>query len=98
MDAANDIVLSVMSAKMIIKARLGRLVIPEPADLFVTERLRSQHLSTLAIELTHVLRSPSLPDIHHDPFDRLLVQSIEERLPILTANEAIARYDVDVVW
>jgi PIN domain nuclease of toxin-antitoxin system len=40
-----------------------------------------------------------LPAIHRDPFHRLLVAQAQlERLPILTSDPNIARYDVEVIW
>jgi PIN domain nuclease of toxin-antitoxin system len=39
-----------------------------------------------------------LPDHHRDPFDRLLVaQAQVEGVPIMTADPAIAKYDVKVI-
>lgn len=37
--------------------------------------------------------------IHGDPFDRMLVAQAQiEGLPILTADPAILRYDVETIW
>ena len=37
--------------------------------------------------------------IHRDPFDRLLVaQAQVEGIPIVTADPAIAQYDVETIW
>jgi PIN domain nuclease of toxin-antitoxin system len=36
---------------------------------------------------------------HRDPFDRMLVaQSQIEKMPIVTGDGLIARYDVTVIW
>ncbi len=36
---------------------------------------------------------------HRDPFDRILVaQSIEENLPILTADPLLKNYSVTLIW
>jgi PIN domain nuclease of toxin-antitoxin system len=41
----------------------------------------------------------SRPDHHRDPFDRMLVaQSQIEKMPIVTGDGLIARYDVTVIW
>lgn len=41
----------------------------------------------------------SLPDHHRDPFDRLLiVQSKLEGLPLITADQDIIKYEVEVIW
>lgn len=46
-----------------------------------------------------IIRYCSLIPPHRDPFDRMLVsQSQLEKLPILTVDEQIAAYDVEVVW
>jgi PIN domain nuclease of toxin-antitoxin system len=36
---------------------------------------------------------------HRDRFDRLLIaQSIEEKLPLVTADPIFERYPIDVIW
>jgi PIN domain nuclease of toxin-antitoxin system len=36
---------------------------------------------------------------HRDPFDRLLVaQSVEEGLPILSADPLLEKYPVTLIW
>jgi len=53
----------------------------------------------LPIQLRHALHVYTLPDLHRDPFDRILVaQSQLEQLPILTVDPQIARYRVEVIW
>ena len=45
------------------------------------------------------LRVGRLPDIHGDPFDRLLViQGISLGMTILTPDEAIRQYPVPTIW
>jgi len=85
--------------ELAIKVGNGRLRLPEPVDAWVTSRLATQGIDTLRIEHAHAAHVALLPPHHRDPFDRLLVaQARIERLPILTADPAIARYDVEVVW
>ena len=99
-DGANDVLLSAASAyELAYKANLGRLTLPESPDDYVRSRLASNGLAALAIEMGHALRAASLPLIHRDPFDRLLVaQAQVEAIPIITADPAIAQYDVEVIW
>jgi PIN domain nuclease of toxin-antitoxin system len=53
----------------------------------------------MAVEHAHALRVAALPDLHRDPFDRLLVaQSQIESMALLTADPLIAAYDVEAVW
>jgi len=47
----------------------------------------------MPILAAHIVRVASLPWIHRDPFDRMLVaQAMEERLTLLTADAALAGY------
>ena len=40
-----------------------------------------------------------LPDIHKDPFDRLLIaQAIENELTIITKDNNIKLYDIKTIW
>jgi PIN domain nuclease of toxin-antitoxin system len=53
----------------------------------------------LPVQISHALQVFNLPDVHQDPFDRLLVaQSQLEDLPILTADSLIPQYGVSVIW
>jgi len=46
----------------------------------------------------HALAVADLPLLHRDPFDRLLVcHSQVLRVPIVTADQAVMQYDVDVL-
>ena len=41
----------------------------------------------------------ALPDIHKDPFDRLLIaQAIEHNLTIVTTDSKIPQYNVKTIW
>lgn len=52
----------------------------------------------LAVSGEHVLAVDRLPAIHKDPFDRMMVaQAQVERLVLLTADAAVARYPGQIV-
>ena len=99
-DGTNEFLLSAASAyELTIKTQSGRLTLPEPADSYVPSRLAANSFEPMPIELAHAVRAGMLPAIHHDPFDRMLVaQAQVEGLPILTADPAISRYDVETIW
>ena len=41
----------------------------------------------------------TLPDIHKDPFDRLLIaQAIENNLTIVTTDSKLPQYNVKTIW
>ncbi len=94
------VLLSAASAwEISIKAARGRLELPQPPERYVPDRVRRHRMSVLDVALSHALRAGALPEIHADPFDRLLVAQAQlEGLPILTADPAIARYEVETIW
>jgi PIN domain nuclease of toxin-antitoxin system len=89
------LVSAVVSWEVAIKYRLGRLPLPQEPERYVPTRLRALKAETVAIEHRHALAVAGLPLLHRDPFDRLLVaQASALDVPILTADDSIARYRV----
>ncbi|SPJ26171.1 type II toxin-antitoxin system VapC family toxin [Palleronia abyssalis] len=96
-DPAETLVFSAASLwEIAIKSALGR-------DDFRVDgaRLRAACLAAGYLELPvtglHALGVADLPPIHRDPFDRILVaQARAERLPLLTADSAVAAYGTPV--
>jgi PIN domain nuclease of toxin-antitoxin system len=99
-DGSNDILVSAASAyEIAAKANAGRLTLPAPADVYLPDRLAANGMGILPIELAHALRAGSLPPVHRDPWDRLLVAQAQiEGMPIITADDAIGRYEVETAW
>ena len=63
------------------------------------KKLAENGIERLPISVDHLLALERLPMHHRDPFDRMLIaQSMEERLPIITADAMFRRYDVGVIW
>ena len=99
-DGRNQIIVSVASIwEVAIKVAKGRLDLPDEVGAYAADRLVRNRWSALAIEIQHAIRAAALPLIHADPFDRVLVaQAQVESLPIITADAAISRYDVETIW
>ena len=98
--AENTVVFSTVSAAEIgIKAGVGKLKFPEPAQQYVASLTERAGMKTLPLYLHHALRVADLPLHHRDPFDRLLVaQAQAEGLPLMTADPELAAYDVEIIW
>jgi PIN domain nuclease of toxin-antitoxin system len=98
-DGRNELLFSAASGwEIAIKAQLGRLELPGPPQQFVAEQLVQNHVYSLPILMVHALHVFGLPRHHRDPFDRLLVaQSQLEHLALLTYDEEIAKYDVQLI-
>lgn len=61
--------------------------------------LRYNGAVKLNIEICHCSKVCKLPWHHRDPFDRLLIaQAMEENLTLLTRDENISQYDLNVFW
>ena len=99
-DGANEILLSVVSVwEIAIKKALARLDMPADFARFLSEQIALNGFRVLPVELAHALRIESLPLHHRDPFDRLLVaQGLVEGVPVLSADEALAAYDIERIW
>ena len=98
-DQENVLYLSAASAwEIAIKHALGKLRLPEPPETFVPARIAALAVQPLPIEHEHALRVARLPPHHRDPFDRVLVAQAQiEDVPILTADAALAAYDVTTI-
>lgn len=77
-----------------IKRALRRLSAPDDVGTLVDE----SGFERLAIRFEHAREAGRLPQIHGDPFDRLLIaQARLERLTLATADDVMRRYDVSVL-
>lgn len=88
----NAIFVSAASAWEIgIKRNIGKLAFTGS----IADAVRQHHFETLAISVEHAEQATSLPKIHSDPFDRLLVaQAHMEGMILATVDEQILRYQV----
>jgi PIN domain nuclease of toxin-antitoxin system len=85
--------------EILIKAHIGKITLPKPTGAFVMSKLQVNGVRLLQITPDHVLRVELLPDHHRDPFDRMLIaQSMEENIPLVTADRIFARYPVELIW
>jgi PIN domain nuclease of toxin-antitoxin system len=82
-----------------LKARARKLPIPGDVTSFVEARIERYELQVLDLQLIHLRRFYQLPPHHRDPFDHLLIAQAQiEKLPIITVDAHIAKYDVEVIW
>ncbi len=98
-DPATRVLVSAATAwEVAIKVAKGRLSVPvEPSRLL--EAVIAERMVPLAIAFDHAVAAASLPRIHADPFDRLIVAQAQAlAIPIITADPHIARYGVETIW
>lgn len=99
-DGNNEVFLSAASVwEIAIKTAKGRLILPEPPPLYISNRMKLYRIQPLPIQISHAVHVYELPPYHSDPFDRLLIaQSQIESLPLVTRDEDIQRYELETIW
>lgn len=97
----NSLVLSTASSwEVQIKIGIGKLNLTESWETIVLREIEKNAFRILPIQLEHTFTLKSLPPVHKDPFDRMLIsQALTENLIIATNDRFIRRYDsVQTVW
>jgi len=73
-------------------------LLDEPEPLFAGA-IAAANFRTLSVHPRHVFALPELPDIHRDPFDRMLVaQALVDDLDLVTGDHEMREYPVRTVW
>ena len=98
-DIENEVYLSVVSlCEVIVKYRLSKLLLPQPPDSYLPAQRQRHHIASLPIDEGSVSRLSSLPQIHRDPFDRMLIcQALDHGLTLVTVDSAITNYQVPIL-
>lgn len=77
-----------------IKRGLGKIRMPDN----LLDEIRLHRFTPLPIDHRHAELAAQLPQIHKDPFDRMLVaQAVAEKLTLVTRDENIRRYQVKTI-
>jgi PIN domain nuclease of toxin-antitoxin system len=99
-DPANDVFLSVVSTwEIALKNALGRLPLPESPERYVPNQREQHGIESLPLEENATLHLTKLPDMHKDPFDRMLIcQAIIHGMVLMTPDELILQYPVRSTW
>ncbi len=93
-DSSTRIMLSVASCwEAQIKLGLGELSLSIPLKTVVEREIRENCWEILQVCLAHTWKLESLPPLHKDPFDRMLVaQALVEDLIIATKDPLVSIY------
>jgi PIN domain nuclease of toxin-antitoxin system len=91
----NEIFISAVSAwEIAIKKGLKKLKAPDN----LKEVIDSNGFLILPIHFHHALYVEKLPNIHFDPFDRLLIsQSHCEQITFITSDKIISQYKINII-
>lgn len=95
-DPDNTVYLSVVSLwECIIKYQLGKLPLPESPEVYLPKQREQHRIDSLIVDEASVAQLITLPSLHRDPFDRLLIcQALRHNLTIVTADAAVMAYQM----
>ena len=96
----NHLYLSAASAwEIVMLQQLKRLELPDVPQRFVAEALQQLNVLPISIGFTTAISAATLPFIHRDPFDRLIIaEALKEKMTVLTKDNLFESYGVKVVW
>ena len=99
---ANEVFVSVVSIwEIAIKASLGKIKVPNDFENGLEEKLTQDGFSLLPVNYRHAAGVFSLPRVHADPFDRLLITQCRADKLVAVTNDAhwsATPYGVRVLW
>jgi PIN domain nuclease of toxin-antitoxin system len=97
--AGSDVIASVANLwELCLKAQKKEALLTDPLAWWNNYIVKSG-IPALPIRASHVMALGTLPNIHKDPFDRILVaQSIVEKLPVVTKDAHLAQYGIQIIW
>ena len=99
-DPSTDVYISMASAWEIqIKAALQKLQLNESVDALYRNLLIDHDFRISGIELADIDRLATLPPLHRDPFDRMLVaQALRASFRLVTKDSALSKYGAVTLW
>ena len=95
-----NLFLSIVSIwEMQIKIQLGKLHLNATLQETITSQQTINDISILPITPAHIFTLESLPLIHRDPFDRLLISQAKlENLVLISKDSVFKDYKIPLVW
>lgn len=94
-DGHNEVFVSSATVwEISIKREMGKLLTPDN----LSEEIDLHRFTQLNINFDHAKLAGELPNVHKDPFDRMLVaQTIVEKLTLITRDKILAKYDISIL-
>jgi PIN domain nuclease of toxin-antitoxin system len=98
-DPANQVYLSAASVwEAVIKYSLGKLPLPEAPAEYLPRQREAHRITALPIEEGAFLHLATLPPLHRDPFDRLLIaQALQPGRTLVTVDGGVQAYPVPLL-
>ncbi len=79
--------------------RLGRLALPDTPQRFIPEAIHVLSVIPIPIGFSTAIAAVSLPMIHRDPFDRIIIAEAEkEEMIVVTKDNTFPEYGIQTLW
>ena len=96
---SENYVSSVSIWEILQKTKTGKLKLPEASINVIENLMEALNASFLNFTAADAIHLEKLPDIHKDPFDRMLIcQSINNGIALVTDDKFIAKYPIKTIW
>src|SRR5690348_3589792 len=97
--AAGEVTASVVSYwELILKKGRQRALVVEP-KLWWDRYITRPAVEVVPVRVAHIDHLDALPELHRDPFDRMLVaQALAENYTLVSRDGLLARYGAPIVW
>lgn len=98
-DLNNNCFVSIASYwEIAIKHSIGRLDFTTSIEN-IFDFIEKSGFDVLPITLSHILTLSKLPQLHNDPFDRIIIsQSISEKLTLISKDSQFEKYKISLLW
>jgi len=101
-DPTNEVFVSVVSIwEIAIKAGLGKIQVPNDFETGLEQKLTQNGFTLLNVNYRHAAGVFTLPRVHADPFDRLLISQCRAEKLVAVTNDShwsAAPYRLRVLW
>lgn len=100
MNSGNILFVSAASYwEICLKIGLGKLDLGKNWKTLINRHIALNDMQWLPVRKEHAQGICTLPEIHKDPFDRMLIaQAKWEKMTIVTADRLVRKYPVKWIW
>jgi PIN domain nuclease of toxin-antitoxin system len=99
-DPENEIVVSPVSIwELLVKHQIRKLEMPTPLPHLLATLREERNIRSAPLTEAAAMRMQTLPPLHRDPFDRMLIcAALDEDMTLLTPDSQIWAYPVRTLW